>query len=207
MNRHGTDKLFVHHYEAEYERHLAPLRDLPLRVLEIGVGGYGVPGKGGESLRVWRDYGPQWQITGIDIEDKSHVDGERIRTAICDQSKPDQLIGLDQSFGPFDLIIDDGSHIQGHIETSFRTLFPRLNPGGIYVIEDLATSYDPAYGGDAEPLSIQTMESGDSNTIGLLADLIDVLHWRHWRSRSPDAIDRMVKSVHISHELAFIYKA
>src|SRR5208283_757068 len=43
MNRHGTDKLFYHHYEGEYERHFAPLRDQSLSILEIGVGGFDHP--------------------------------------------------------------------------------------------------------------------------------------------------------------------
>ena len=49
--------------------------------------------------------------------------------------------------GPPDIIIDDGSHLRGHPRDSFTYLFPLMSPGGVYVIEDLHTSYVPSYGG------------------------------------------------------------
>lgn len=53
-----------------------------------------------------------------------------------------------QSVGPeFDIIIDDGCHIVEHQITSFKTLFPLIKPKGMYIIEDLHTSYWKEYGG------------------------------------------------------------
>lgn len=197
MNRHGTDKLWAHRYDGEYERHFDPRRGDRFNLLEIGVGGYASPGRGGESLRVWRDYFPHATVTGVDIEDKSFCDEPpRVMTAIADQSRPEDLIAVHESRGPFSVVIDDGSHIQNHIYTSFVTLFPLLLPGGIYVIEDLETAYRPTHGGDPDR----------PPTIGLIQRLIDGLHWKFWKGRGPTPIDRMVKSVHVSHELAFIYK-
>lgn len=200
MNRHGTDKLYAHHYDEEYIRHFTPLRDCPVKLLEIGIGGYDAPHRGGESLKVWRDYFQQGRIVGIDIEDKSFCNAERITTIICDQSDPDQLRVLSTAHGPFDIIIDDGSHIQEHIRTSFHTLFPLLNSGGVYVIEDMATAYHPGYGG------CQDHFNGHATSLEMLADLIDGLHWHFWRDRGPSDLQRLVKSIHISRELAFIYK-
>lgn len=37
---------------------------------------------------------------------------------------------------PLDLVIDDASHLLAETRTSFETLFPRLRPGGTYIIED-----------------------------------------------------------------------
>lgn len=203
FNRTGTDKLWAHHYDEEYERHFGPLRDRPLNLLEIGIGGYGLEGRGGESLRAWELYFPAATIHGLDIEDKSWLDGGRIATHRGDQSSPACLERLDAEHGPFDVVIDDGSHVQAHIIKSFNTLFPLLRPGGIYVIEDLATAYDPVYGGCQD----QVYEPEGITVFGcLLFPLVDGLHWPFRKGRGASDIDRMVKSVHVSKELAFVYK-
>jgi Methyltransferase domain len=196
MNRSGTDKLFGHHYDEEYTRHFEPWRDKTLTLLEIGVGGYGDPKRGGESLRVWRDYFQFANIVGLDNETKTLKLGDRITICRGSQNDAEFLTSLNAERGPFDIIIDDGSHRPDDIKVSFTTLFPLLKPGGIYVIEDLETAYRPAYGGDPDA----------PPTIGLIQRLIDGLHWTFWKGRGPMPIDQMVKSVHVSKELAFIYK-
>lgn len=197
MEFHKTDKL-AHGYMSEYAWHFSRIRDNPIRLLEIGIGGYGVPNSGGESLKVWRDYFQQGLIVGLDVEDKSHLNEERIKTWRASQNNVGQLAELNKTHGPFDIVIDDGSHEQSDIMASFRILFPAMNAGGIYVIEDLATSYQSEHGGD--PL-VHT-----ADVIGLVGRLIDGIHWQFWKERTPRAIDKMVKSVHISKELVFIYK-
>jgi 2-polyprenyl-3-methyl-5-hydroxy-6-metoxy-1,4-benzoquinol methylase len=198
MNIHCTDKLFAHHYEDEYERHFAPIRAKPLNILEIGVGGYSHPTCGGESLKVWRDYFQSATIVGIDIKEKMLDFGERVIIRQCDQSNAKELESLNSQDGPFDIIIDDGSHVQEHIMISFRTLWPMLKLGGIYVIEDLATAYDPDHGGSPEkPLAIL-----------LICSLINGLHHQFWKVLKPGECDpTSIKSVHVSKELVFIYKA
>src|SRR5271166_1699451 len=198
MNRNGADKLWLHHYDDEYERHFTPIRDAEFTLLEIGVGGYNNEGRGGDGLKTWRDYFPHARVVGIDLEDKSFLDSDRLTTRICDQSDGPALIQLNEENGPFSIIIDDGSHQQKHILTSFYTLFPLLSRGGIYVIEDLETAYRLDYGGDPDL-------KGDTS-VGLVQRLIDGLHWQFWKGRGPREIDQMVKSVHVSKELAFIYK-
>jgi predicted O-methyltransferase YrrM len=49
------------------------------------------------------------------------------------------------SFGsaPIDVVVDDASHLLSETRESFRELFPRLRPGGIYVIEDWAWAHWP----------------------------------------------------------------
>jgi predicted O-methyltransferase YrrM len=37
---------------------------------------------------------------------------------------------------PLDLVVDDASHLVGPTRASFNALFPRLRPGGVYIIED-----------------------------------------------------------------------
>lgn len=199
-NRFGTDKAWLHHYMDEYEKHFGLLRDLPINLLEIGIGGYSIPGRGGHSLRMWGAYFEKGQITGIDIEDKSFVDRGNIKTVIADQTNEEALKALNADRGPFRIIIDDGSHVQDHILKTFFILFPMLEAGGIYVIEDLATAYMEHYGGGPYLPS--------PNAIGLVQRLIDGLHWESWgkRHQGPTPIDRMIKGIHVTKELVFIYK-
>jgi predicted O-methyltransferase YrrM len=37
---------------------------------------------------------------------------------------------------PLDLVVDDASHLVAPTRASFNALFPRLRPGGVYIIED-----------------------------------------------------------------------
>lgn len=196
MNRHGTDKLYLHHYDGEYERHFDRLRDKGLILLEIGVGGYGNRKLGGESLKVWRDYFTHASIHGMDSEPKDLNFGGRVMIWQGDQSRAEDLVKIVSTIGAPDIVIDDGSHRPNDIFTSFTTLFPLMASGGIYVIEDLETSYRPDFGGNADA----------PPTIGLIQRLIDGLHWQFWKGRGPKPIDQMVKSVHVSKELVFLYK-
>lgn len=147
-----TDKGWNHNYMPVYQQWFEPLRNNPLRLLEIGVGGYDKPLLGGDSLRVWKNYFKKGIITGIDIYDKSALAEERIHIYKGDQADEKFLKEVSGKEGPFDIIIDDGSHIQSHIITSFETLFPLMKPGGIYVIEDTMTSYRPSYEGSTEEM-------------------------------------------------------
>lgn len=124
-------KNYLHHYERHFER----LRNFPIRILEIGV-------YGGWSLRLWRDYFPKGEIHGLDINPEciNHTE-DRIEIFIGDQSNPVAL-GAVIAHGPFDIIIDDGSHYVPHIIETFETLWPELNKGGIYVMEDMRLSYE-----------------------------------------------------------------
>ncbi|MDR1647626.1 MAG: class I SAM-dependent methyltransferase, partial [Zoogloeaceae bacterium] len=49
--------------------------------------------------------------------------------------------------GMFDIVVDDGSHVCGDVIATFLNLFPRLASGGVYIIEDLSTSYWENFGG------------------------------------------------------------
>ena len=48
---------------------------------------------------------------------------------------------MNLKYGPFDIIIDDGSHRNDDMVISFETLFPVLKCGGMYVVEDLHCCY------------------------------------------------------------------
>jgi hypothetical protein len=198
----GTDKEGAHSYTAAYERLLGPMRERPITLLEIGIGGYADPGMGGASLRMWKAYFPQAHVFGLDVEDKSALAEDRITILRGDQGDPAFLADLATQHGPFDVIVDDGSHRCEHVITDFTALFPHLRDGGIYAIEDLQTSYWERYGGSIEP-----GHPGASMTF--LQRLTDGINHAEFDipNYEPSYTDRWVRSISFWHNLAIIEKA
>jgi len=145
--RRGTDKWGLHFYTPVYHALFRRMRQKPVRLLEIGIGGYGFKKIGGASLAMWADYFPNGQITGFDIEAKELDLGPRVTLRRGSQEDVASLARLSEECGPFDIIIDDGSHLPRHVVASFHELFPRMADGGIYVIEDVQTCFWPRFGG------------------------------------------------------------
>jgi hypothetical protein len=142
-----TDKWGLHWYTQHYQRYFHPLRKKRLNLLEIGVGGYQNSAKGGESLRMWKAFFRNSHIVGIDLCDKTHFSEPRIDIRQCDQTDAKTLCNLSTEYGGFDIVIDDGSHLNEHVITTFNILFPLLRSDGIYAIEDTQTAYWPTWGG------------------------------------------------------------
>ncbi len=198
---YGTDKSSLFHgYTRQYSSHLAPRRRSVRSVLEIGIGGttsgsgYETPA-GGHSLRMWRAYFPNAHVVGIDISRKV-VSGPRISVEQGSQDDPDFLREVADRHGPFDLVIDDGSHIGRHVQASFEVLFERVKPGGLYVVEDLGTAYSPEW------------EGGPPGTPGtqaaLLKRLVDDVLRRHWDGRGSA---HPLASLHLYDGIAFLERS
>lgn len=69
--------------------------------------------------------------------------GEHIKTKVVDQESSSQMVQavtLPQGVSMFDVIIDDGKHSMKAQQTTLGTLWPYLNDGGIFIVEDLHTS-------------------------------------------------------------------
>lgn len=203
--RYGTDKWGVmHQYTPHYHRHFDHLRERKLTVLEIGVGGYDDPHRGGGSLKMWKHYFPRATIYGLDLSDKRHFDEDRIVTVQADQSDSARLRQLAEQIGPFDIVIDDGSHVSPHVIASFKTLFPYLRPEGVYVIEDLHGSYWPMlFEGSEEDLN------DPAYTVGFLKTLVDGLHHEEFldpATRDPQPTDTTLRGVHFYHNLVILEK-
>ncbi len=55
---------------------------------------------------------------------------------------------IDEDFdGTLDGVVDDASHMYDHSLASFETRFPRLRPGGMYLIEDWSWAHHPSFQG------------------------------------------------------------
>jgi hypothetical protein len=199
--RYGSDKwASFHWYTQHYEKYLACYRDLPVRILEIGIGGYGRE-LGGASLRMWRRWFPRGRIVGLDKVDKSALTAPRVTVVTGDQSDPGVLARVAREHGPFDVVIDDGSHVNSHIHSTFATLFPHVRGGGMYVVEDLQTAYWPSFGG------VAGATAPTHTSVGLLKTLLDDLHHAERLSAglAGDTAGTVV-GVHVHHNIAFVEK-
>jgi cephalosporin hydroxylase len=133
-NKYGTDKSTYHKFTDWYEEKLKIIN--PKKILEIGV-------KNGSSLKMWRDFYQNSIVIGIDINEPIVIEN-----SICLKGDgSNENVINDFFYGmKFDLIIDDGSHKTSHQLKSFNLLFDNyLNNGGIYIIEDLHTSFLSEY--------------------------------------------------------------
>ena len=127
------------HYLPVYESALGAFVDRPIRMLEIGVD------RGG-SMQMWRRYlHPDSVLVGIDTNRKaSQFDNpsQHLHVRIGAQQDTTFLRSVLDEFGPFDVILDDGSHLTSHMVDTFRYLFPNgLASGGVYIVEDIGTNY------------------------------------------------------------------
>lgn len=119
-----------------YDMFFSSIRNRSLCILEIGIGG-------GSSLPMWREYFPKAEIHALDIERYGDSQLPGVTLHQVDQTDRNQLRSVGADFGPFDIIIDDGGHMMAQQQVSLGTLFPYLQPGGYYFIEDLHTSFWP----------------------------------------------------------------
>lgn len=201
LGRHfGTDKVGRHHYTPHYERHLGHLRHQAFSLFEIGIGG-GTKRKGGASLRMWKWFFPKAQIVGLDIVDKTYVRRGRIHPYVGSQTDRALLEQINAEHGPFQVIIDDGSHRNEHVRETFDILFPLLADDGIYVIEDTQTSYWPGYGGSLDLEEPSTM-------MAMVKRLVDGLNYEEFLDEEyvPTYTDLHVVGVFCYHNLVFIQK-
>ncbi|WP_334895513.1 hypothetical protein [Nostoc sp.] len=216
------DESGEHLYAQHYEKHFAHLRNKQLKILEIGIGGYDDPSEGGSSLKLWKTYFPNSMIYGIDIVDKKAFEEDRIKIFQGSQDDEHFLKNVIAETGELDIIIDDGSHINQHVIKSFKTLFPALKDGGIYIVEDTHTSYWPSLVGERwfnfgkgnvylESLA-NVGGSLDLNnpqtSINFFKRLIDGLNHEEFLFPGyvPSYFDTHIVAMHFYHNLVILYK-
>lgn len=197
-----TDKWGKHFYTPHYFFHFLKFKNKKIKLLEIGIGGYENPQQGGGSLRMWERFFTKGEIYGVDIYDKTQLEEGRIMIKQGSQVDSLFLESLSEEAGGFDIIIDDGSHLNEHIIFTFEVLFPKLKDNGIYVIEDVQTSYWTEFGGDPEN------HDSETNAMGYFKKFIHGLNYAEFISMDyiPTYFDKKITSIHFYHNLIFIYK-
>lgn len=173
------------HYFDIYHRHFAAYRGRPITVVEFGV-------FHGGSLQMWKDYfGPQARIIGVDIlPDCAAFAEDGIEIFIGDQEDRSFLADFAAKVGPIDVLIDDGGHSMGQQLATFQTLWPSVTDGGVFLIEDLHTSYWERFGGG---------HLNPGSFIEFSKTLIDQIN--AWHSEDPslvvDDYTRTIRSMHV----------
>lgn len=191
----GASMVKWKHYLSIYDRHLSRFRNQPVRILEIGV-------LGGGSLDLWRKYfGPEAVIFGVDISPECALfDGRSGSVRIGSQADPDFLRRVVAEMGGVDVVIDDGSHVAKHQKITFETLFPILDSNGVYICEDLHTSYWPG------PFQGGYRRKG--TFIELAKAIVDDIHSDfHLKSQKVAEASRSVDGVHFYNSMVVIEKS
>jgi len=139
-----NSKISIHKWENYFEIYESYFKNFQrnnIRLLEIGV-------QYGGSLKMWNEYFPNAKIFGIDINpDCKNLEDDNIDIQIGSQNDKKFLKNYAEYVGSLDLIIDDGGHTMNQQLNTFKILFPILNDGGIYIVEDIESSYQNMYGG------------------------------------------------------------
>ena len=150
MNKYGSDKggLNNHHnYSSFYSEIFGIKRKSIKNFLEVGLGtnntaipsNMGESGKPLASLKAWRDYFPNANIFGADIDKEILKDENRINTCFVDQTNPSTISEMFKNFGvdKYDIIIEDGLHEYNANITFFENSISYLSSDGIFIIEDI----------------------------------------------------------------------
>lgn len=177
---YAKPKDYCRHYDALF----TTLRDQPIKLLEIGVGG-------GESIRAWLEYFQSADVRGVDLQSNTNTWDTPGRYGRYFFNQGDQSSAVFwkcwlADHGTPDIVIDDGSHVSSHIITTFNELWPALKPGGFYAIEDLGVSY-----GDGS-----FVPSGSPNHMDWLRGKVDMLN-----------LTGEIDSIYFAKELAVLRKA
>lgn len=173
---HETDKASVftrtyakpHDYCRHYEQVFEPVRNLPIRLIEVGVGG-------GESIQTWLEYFPNALIYGVDINSGTNEWNEkpslhgRYEFVQGDQSSEGFWAHfIEHHVVDLDIVIDDGSHVLSDIMTTFNALWPHIVSGGLYAVEDLTEGHAGWLG---DRMRVLNMVDSDCDSIHLSRQL------------------------------------
>jgi hypothetical protein len=182
------------HYFDIYDRHFNRYRNKEVIILEIGV-------SQGGSLQMWKEYfGEKSRIFGIDVDPRcKNLEEENVKIFIGSQSDRNFLREVKSQIPPLDILIDDGGHTMDQQIISFEELFDSIKEDGIYLCEDLHTSYWESYGGGYKRKG--TFIEYSKNFI----DYLNAYHSKQ-RSLSVNGFTKSVDSIHYYDSIIVIEK-
>jgi len=182
------------HYLSVYEFALAQFAEKgkPVRLLEIGV-------QNGGFLEILAKYLPQGStLVGIDVDPAcAQLSlGHDITVQIGDATNHGRVERM-LANAHFDVIIDDGSHRSEDVVATFKACFGHLDPGGVYIVEDVHASYFASHGGGFR-------HAGSS--MEWFKGLLDALNADHFEKDAFDHLDQSAFQffVQLSRQIAWI---
>ena len=130
-----TDKISDHKYHEIYEDFLKDYYDRKGSILEVGT-------KNNASMEFYSELFTHAKIFGADLNPTNTI-SDKFSIFECNQGKSEDLLKLRENLKDSKIffINDDGSHHPRHQLDTFNILFPILSDDGIYIIEDIETSY------------------------------------------------------------------
>lgn len=190
LEKHFTENTgrLIHkwkHYFEIYDRHFSRFRNTDVHVVEFGV-------SHGGSLQMWKKYfGPNAKVFGVDVNPHcKQLEEEQIEIIIGDQEDRRFLKSLAAKVPRIDILIDDGGHTMKQQINTFEELFERIESNGVYLCEDLHTSYWSAWGGGYKKRG---------TFIEYSKNFIDYINAWHSELTSTLSVTEFTKSVHSLH--------
>jgi cephalosporin hydroxylase len=173
------------HYFQIYDKHFSRFRGTDVHVVEFGV-------SHGGSLQMWKQYfGPNAKIYGIDINPHcKQLEEEQVEIFIGDQEDRDFLKSLTEKIPRIDILIDDGGHSMKMQINTYEELFPYIDKNGVYLCEDLHTSYRPDFVGGYKKRG---------TFIEYSKNFIDYINAWHSVQQNRLSVTDFTKSVHSLH--------
>jgi hypothetical protein len=172
------------HYFDIYDRHFARFRGREIVMVEIGI-------YHGGSLGMWKSYfGPQARLVGVDINPRAlKFADDQVTVIIGDQSDRAFLRDLRKRYPRIDILLDDGGHSMNQQIISFEELYDAVAEDGVYMVEDVHTSYWPEYGGGLRA------EGSFLEYTKKLVDQLNAWHVREWTAGEKSAFARSAWSL------------
>lgn len=203
--KHGTDKSSkAHGYAKKYEKYFNELKDEKLKILEIGV-------QNGYSLKMWKEYFNNSQIFGVDVVNCSHLNEDRIITLRGSQTDLRFLESINTQFGPFDIIIDDGSHVNNDMLKTLDFMLPLLKDGGLYIVEDLHCCYWPEFTKNTSFMDRikELLDITNANGKCGLADINNIADDHVYQDKKygeMTSLEKTIEYIHLYRGIVFIKK-
>lgn len=173
-----SDKMTYHGYERYYDMFLIPYKNKKIKLLEIGV-------LDGNSIKMWCDIFKNGHVYGFDINSKFKYNKATIING--NQNNKNDLNKLIEEIKKATIIIDDGSHKPEHQLFTFNYLFKNLlDYGGLYIIEDIETSYWK--NGNLYGNKINAGYNSENNIVNIFKNILDIINSEYLLSATKQQI-------------------